>query len=225
MTASYTAFPLPDNTHFREMSRAEAKKVVQQIEAMIPSRLELLSTVVRYELPTWRADLSRSSLPQLGVWLDRHSEGRQLSSRERESVLRQLGDKWSFLLGDRLVMTPLSLSLGLDVSLYVAESIRSGRDWIRWRPGKPPKLSASYNKPVLGGFADDLEFSFMGFAQKCVLNAIRRRSDPHTLVPDGTLSQRIDAVIASVPTQEPRELLVLSYNAFTSAADAARPAT
>ena len=209
MAAAYSLFTLPHmrpNLDFRKLTPAEAKENVVYFVPRVPERLRMLTEVVRQELPAWRPDLSDESLGPLGEWYDRHAEMSEVSAERRERLRGELGP-----LGDLADVIPgftaLTVSLGIDIGIYLAECVRMRCPETGWR------LHRSWKVPAVMGPNFEKERAFPPIAQARYLTdvASRRRLQNAlkgvALAAPQTLAEHHVAMQLRLPTKEPRAVL------------------
>jgi hypothetical protein len=100
-------------------------------------------------------DGTPASLTRLGDWLERSivvaKKGAEQKSQEIEAlppVLRKIGESvvedWD--------LTPESLSIAVDVGIYLGEVFRRNLSEVEWVLCNRPKSNVSFHQPVLRGF-------------------------------------------------------------------------
>jgi len=203
----YQLFTLPYGFDFREQRTEDANKNVRAFINRISERMRALKELVKLELPAWDANLSEDSLVLLGRWYGNHVEERSITLDERSKLAISMGKKWAFLADVGIQFTEMTLSVGLDIAVYLGECIRVRCPATRWaRGGKKTCL----NEPVLMGFDSGDEFSPVSTCELVAvkMSRYRRKSEEVISPPRRTLAEQINAVITTLPVTPPDKILV-----------------
>lgn len=144
---TYILFSLPHvprDLDFRLLTTAQSRENFESFVAGISERVNYLSGLVRIEHPDWQPDLSGVSLAVLGEWYARHMEERSATEEESNQIKENLGPLAS--VADVCPQfTPMTLSIGADIGIYVGECIRMRCPATAWR------LHRRMKQPVVAG--------------------------------------------------------------------------
>lgn len=204
----YSLFSLPHGFKFDQLTRQQARENLRAVVERIPERLGMLESLVRLELPAWRADYSEESLATLGEWYVRHVEERPVMAQETVVLKRQMGPGLEFIAEGQIELTRESYSIGIDVGLYIAECIRSRCPRTVWGVELRSKSYIYYNKPVLSGFTHRHEYSPIGMAGFGVSFVRSRRQVDIPPEEKRTPAQQLAAGLASIPPRNPKTMFV-----------------
>ena len=148
---AYSIIKQPSVTSFRELPKANLKRLFDWFIAIIPERMRELERVVREAEHTrmWCADRTPESLVQLGEWLACNVETRPRSASELDAIESSLLFPVSI---SAVVPNDRSVSLGIDIGMYLGEVLRALHPSLVWSLKLGGKSHFDYGRPVLEGF-------------------------------------------------------------------------
>jgi len=208
----YVLNSLPHGFKFELLTLEQAKENFRVFVSRIPERLRVLEALVRIELPRWTADLSDASLGHLGDWFARHVEERPVTDQEREALRKELG-VLKDLAENHRECTLLTLSLGLDIGIYIGECVRMrspATSWKLCRRSKAPVVSGPGILERLARVNEQNDYYALGAVSLVhgVLRAQRKAAQEGQPVREPTTNaQKFMAAELSIPNQDPNTML------------------
>ncbi len=199
----YTLCSLPYGFRFKTLTIQQARENFEVFVSRITERIVALEELIRTELPAWRADLSEQSLALLGQWFADHVEERIISPQEREELHKRM-EPLGALADVHPGLTDVTLSLGVDMGIYLGECVRARC------PGAAWKLNRRSKEPVVTG--PDLKEDYYAVIQASLGHYVirtRRRAalEGKPAKAPGTLAEQLAAIDLSVPDKNPRTML------------------
>lgn len=198
---------LPQELDFRVLTTAQARENFEAFVPRIAERLHCLTFLIQLEHPEWRADLSEMSLAVLGEWYARHVEQRGATEKEMNSLRRGLGPL-ADLAEVSLQFTPMTLSIGVDIGIYIGECIRMRCPASAW------KLQRRMKQPVVAGtgLARGEEYPPIPQARNLAEAVATQKQNTTAKLSPGpthpsTLAEAHLAALRSIPQKDPRTML------------------
>ena len=145
---------------FRQLTKKEAKIYYEWFLKEIPERTRILTTYVNHfsGYESWTPDHNPSSLTSLGAWFGQQVEIRLLTEDE-ERIAQECSTHPEFGTPEYR-LTGMTLSLVMDVSIYVSQVLLKNKQNIYWQLSvKGGRTDIDYNQPVLEGFISPAPFN------------------------------------------------------------------
>lgn len=142
-----------DNYAFFELTARQAKEYFQWYMGEIPHRLTLLWNYIRQDYPEIKPfDYSPESLNLIWEWYEAKIQQVAMTTEEIESRVR-IFPKYleSEIRKNTKKFTDETLSLALDISIYLGEVIVKNYPHLRWSYRTRPKREISVYRPVIDG--------------------------------------------------------------------------
>ena len=148
---AYEILNPPFALNFREMSKSQLKAYFAWYQEKIPGRIDVLQQLVRESgrYPQWTADKSPASIAQLGEWFAGEIESvpNTPNGRSRFSANRP-----SFQIATDGELAPKTLSIAVDIGIYLSQVLMSEIRSLRWAQNLTAKFDIDYGQPVLVEF-------------------------------------------------------------------------
>lgn len=160
-----------------ELSKKEAKEHFEWYISQIPIRLEQLENYVKYTTKNnFKFDKSVDSLIYLWKWFETIIETERKTKIELEKELENLPE-WLHeqIKINNIKPTTLTLSICLDIGIYFSETLIYNNPSIKWDYIKTSK-NISFNKPVLVGFKNGLNFEPSRILNVCLNESIKKHN-------------------------------------------------
>ena len=151
---SYELFSLPEpfNRAPHELSTVEAKQYFNWFMDQMPFRLQILKDMVASTIPEpLFSSLSEQAFYEMGVWLDKHLDMRELSPEEIEQNL-VIFPQWIHSSLPKMVLSERSISLCMDIGIYFGKMMIHNHPTLFWDYVRKPKSDANFQKTVISGF-------------------------------------------------------------------------
>lgn len=137
-----------------DASRASKKELKEHFNAFlrfIPERVKELAALVNQSagFERWKPDCTAESLEHLGDWLESQIDTRPRSQDELERI--RSASEFPVEVSGR-ALTKHSLSLAMDVGIYLSEVLVCNHRCLKWELPLGSKRFIDYGKPVLSGF-------------------------------------------------------------------------
>lgn len=148
----YTLFPANMFKPFSKMTTSEAEEYFEFFSNQISTRLQILQATVNSSttLKSWQMDRSITSLHRLGDWLFEIASLEPTSEEFREKWRRLIDvEKYGVTTTERL--TDISLSLSIDVGIYLGETMIANNPNLYWYLLRDD-TNIDHNQPVIRGF-------------------------------------------------------------------------
>lgn len=149
-----------DNYAFFELTPKQAKEYFLWYKSEIPNRIALLWEYMKQERPEMEPfDYSPESLIPLWEWYETKIEQVPMTAKEIESRVR-IFPKYleSEIRKNTKKFTDKTLSLALDISIYLGEVVVKNYPHLRWNYRTRPKREFSVYRPVIDGLNDKMTF-------------------------------------------------------------------
>ena len=150
-----------DNYAFFELTPKQAKEYFLWYTSEIPNRIALLWEYMKQERPeTEPFDYSPESLLPLWEWYEQKIEQVPMTAEEIERRVRVFPKYLeSEIRKNTKKFTDETLSLALDISIYLGEVVVKNYPHLRWNYRTRPKREISVYRPVIDGlkYKDTLE--------------------------------------------------------------------
>ena len=142
-----------DNYAFFELTPKQAKEYFLWYTSEIPNRIALLWEYMKQERPeTEPFDYSPESLLPLWEWYEQKIEQVPMTAEEIERRVRVFPKYLeSEILKNTKKFTDETLSLALDISIYLGEVVVKNYPHLRWNYRTRPKREISTYRPVIDG--------------------------------------------------------------------------
>ena len=140
-----------DNYAFFELTSKQAKEYFQWYKSEIPNRIALLWEYMKQECPEAEPfDYSPESLIPLWEWYETKIEQVPMTAKEIEYQVSKY-PKWieEEIRKETMKYTDETLSLALDISIYLGEIILKSYPNLYWGYRAKPKNEFSANRPVI----------------------------------------------------------------------------
>lgn len=148
---TYSTIQPPFTLRFREMPKKVLDAYRTWFHEVIPQRLAELTKAVRntagYE--SWEPDFRPESLDMLGQWFEGQVATRKKSTEEVEETRSNLTFPVEIPEDE---LTNRSLSLAMDIGMYLAQVILKNLPGTYWSQSLGNKKFADYGQPVIMGF-------------------------------------------------------------------------
>ncbi len=142
-----------DNYAFFELTPKQAKEYFLWYTSEIPNRIALLWEYMKHECPeTEPFDYSPESLLPLWEWYEQKIEQVPMTAEEIERQVRVFPKYLeSEIRKNTKKFTDETLSLALDISIYLGEVVVKNYPHLRWNYRTRPKREISTYRPVIDG--------------------------------------------------------------------------
>ena len=140
-----------DNYAFFELTARQAKEYFNWYMEQIPNRITLLWEYMKQECPeTEPFDYSPESLIPLWEWYETKVQQVPMSQKEIEFQAARY-PKWieNEIRKETMKYTDETLSIALDISIYLGETVRKNYPNLYWGYRAKPKNEFSANRPVI----------------------------------------------------------------------------
>ena len=142
-----------DNYAFFELTPKQAKEYFLWYTSEIPNRIALLWEYIKQERPEAEPfDYSPESLIPLWEWYETKIEQVPMTAKEIESRVRMFPKYLeSEIQKNTKKFTDETISLALDISIYLGEVVVKNHPHLRWNYRTRPKREISVYRPVIDG--------------------------------------------------------------------------
>lgn len=149
-----------DNYAFFELTPKQAKEYFLWYMNEIPNRIALLWEYMKQEHPeTEPFDYSPESLISLWEWYETKIEQVPMTAKEIEARVKIFPQHLeSEIRKNKNKFTDETLSLALDISIYLGEVVVKNHPHLRWNYRTRPKREFSVYRPVIDGLNDKMTF-------------------------------------------------------------------
>ncbi len=140
-----------DNYAFFELTPKQAGEYFKWFKSEIPYRLELLWEYIQGDFPEIRiGNFSPESLVLLWKWFETKIEQVPMSGKEIEYQVAKY-PQWieDEIRKESTKYTDITLSLALDIAIYLGEMIVKNYPYLYWGYRTKPKNEFSANRPVI----------------------------------------------------------------------------
>lgn len=173
-----------DNYAFFELTPKQAKEYFLWYTSEIPNRIALLWEYIKQERPEAEPfDYSPESLIPLWEWYETKIEQVPMTAKEIESRVRMFPKYLeSEIQKNTKKFTDETLSLALDISIYLGEVVVKNHPHLRWNYRTRPKREISVYRPVIDGlnYKMTLDSSRIVFVQ--MLTSVKEQNKNHLYV-------------------------------------------
>ena len=173
-----------DNYAFFELTPKQAKEYFLWYTSEIPNRIALLWEYIKQERPEAEPfDYSPESLIPLWEWYETKIEQVPMTSKEIESRVRMFPKYLESEIQKKTKkFTDETLSLALDISIYLGEVVVKNHPHLRWNYRTRPKREISVYRPVIDGlnYKMTLDSSRIVFVQ--MLTSVKEQNKNHLYV-------------------------------------------
>lgn len=169
-----------DNYAFFELTPKRAKEYFLWYTSEIPNRIALLWEYMKQDRPeTEPFDYSPESLIPLWEWYETKIEQVPMTAKEIESRVR-IFPKYleSEIRKNTKKFTDETLSLALDISIYLGEVVVKNHPHLRWNYRTRPKREISVYRPVIDGLNYKMTLEPSRSLMVLTLEAIKERNQP-----------------------------------------------
>ena len=149
-----------DNYSFFELTARQTKEYFNWYMEQNPYRLSQLWEYMKRERPEMEPfDYSPESLLPLWEWYETKIEQVPMTAKEIESRVRMFPKYLeSEIRKNTKKFTDETLSLALDISIYLGEVVVKNHPHLRWNYRTRPKREFSVYRPVIDGLNDKMTF-------------------------------------------------------------------
>ena len=142
-----------DNYAFFELTPKQAKEYFKWYMAEIPHRLTLLWNRIQQDCPELEPfDYSPESLHFIWEWYEPKIQRVPMTAKEIEYEVRKFPKYLeSQIRKNTQKFTDETLSLALDISIYLGEVVVKNHPYLRWNYRTRPKRDFSVYRPVIDG--------------------------------------------------------------------------
>ena len=169
---------------FFELTPKQAKEYFLWYTSEIPNRIALLWEYIKQERPEAEPfDYSPESLIPLWEWYETKIEQVPMTAKEIESRVRMFPKYLeSEIQKNTKKFTDETLSLALDISIYLGEVVVKNHPHLRWNYRTRPKREISVYRPVIDGlnYKMTLDSSRIVFVQ--MLTSVKEQNKNHLYV-------------------------------------------
>ena len=173
-----------DNYAFFELTPKQAKEYFLWYTSEIPNRIALLWEYIKQERPEAEPfDYSPESLIPLWEWYETKIEQVPMTAKEIESRVRMFPKYLeSEIQKNTKKFTDETLSLALDISIYLGEVVVKNHPHLRWNYRTRPKREISVYRQVIDGlnYKMTLDSSRIVFVQ--MLTSVKEQNKNHLYV-------------------------------------------
>ena len=173
-----------DNYAFFELTPKQAKEYFLWYTSEIPNRIALLWEYIKQERPEAEPfDYSPESLIPLWEWYETKIEQVPMTAKEIESRVRMFPKYLEReIQKNTKKFTDETLSLALDISIYLGEVVVKNHPHLRWNYRTRPKREISVYRPVIDGlnYKMTLDSSRIVFVQ--MLTSVKEQNKNHLYV-------------------------------------------
>ena len=173
-----------DNYAFFELTPKQAKEYFLWYTSEIPNRIALLWEYIKQKRPEAEPfDYSPESLIPLWEWYETKIEQVPMTAKEIESRVRMFPKYLeSEIQKNTKKFTDETLSLALDISIYLGEVVVKNHPHLRWNYRTRPKREISVYRPVIDGlnYKMTLDSSRIVFVQ--MLTSVKEQNKNHLYV-------------------------------------------
>lgn len=146
---------------FSSLNKQKVKQYFEWFCNQIPFRLSLLNQAFVLDNGT-NLDYSKKSLIYLWRWF--MTDVFEITKKEKKEIQAEKKNfpTWMHedIEKDKWKPTTESLTIAMDIGIYVSEVIRLHNSSLSWGVVSKPKSLEHVNKPVIIGFSSPVEFSF-----------------------------------------------------------------
>ena len=169
-----------DNYAFFELTPKQAKEYFLWYTSEIPNRIALLWEYMKQDRPeTEPFDYSPESLIPLWEWYETKIEQVPMTAKEIESRVRMFPKYLeSEIQKNTKKFTDETLSLALDISIYLGEVVVKNHPHLRWNYRTRPKREISVYRPVIDGLNYKMTLEPSRSLMVLTLEAIKERNQP-----------------------------------------------
>lgn len=169
--SAYPLFTLPHGFNFDVLSAKAARENLHAFIQRIPERMSHLIRRIGADNPTWSGDYTKASLESVGSWMASQVAERGPTQAEVKQLIASSEGQLRCLADEYTELTVESISMCVDIGIYVGECLLRVYPKLRWDLEKN-RRHMHYNRPCLRGFrystgkpADGLEPILFGSAQ------------------------------------------------------------
>ena len=169
-----------DNYAFFELTPKQAKEYFLWYTSEIPNRITLLWEYMKKGHPEAEPfDYSPESLIPLWEWYESKIQQVPMTVKEIESRVR-IFPKYleSEIRKKTIKFTDETLSLALDISIYLGEVVVKNHPHLRWNFRTRPKREISVYRPVIDGLNYKMTLEPSRSLMVLTLEAIKERNQP-----------------------------------------------
>lgn len=170
-----------DNYAFFELTPKQAKEYFLWYKSEIPNRIALLLEYMKQEHPEAEPfDYSPESLIPLWEWYETKIEQVPMTAKEIESRVR-IFPKYleSEIRKNTKKFTDKTLSLALDISIYLGEVVVKNHPHLRWNYRTRPKREVSVYRPVIDGLNYKMTFEPTRIVFVQMLKSVEKQNINH----------------------------------------------
>lgn len=170
-----------DNYAFFELTPKQAKEYFLWYKSEIPNRIALLWEYMKQERPEMEPfDYSPESLIPLWEWYETKIEQVPMTAKEIESRVR-IFPKYleSEIRKNTKKFTDKTLSLALDISIYLGEVVVKNHPHLRWNYRTRPKREVSVYRPVIDGLNYKMTFEPTRIVFVQMLKSVEKQNINH----------------------------------------------
>lgn len=168
---------------FKELNEEKAKISFDWFVSIIPVRLEILFSSIKFQDESIykSLDYSSASLIPLAAWLSRHCHTMERDPTKRFAEIQSIKNIQLRADGEHIIpdwtWTPETLSLAYDVGIYLAKVFQKKSSKAVWTYFTKPKNHVYVNKPVLAGF--DVPLSPSDLVRNCIARLSNQRENSY----------------------------------------------
>jgi hypothetical protein len=153
MATNYQVIQLPVPLRLRELDRTQAKIYNDWFHNQILQRINELTKYIKATpgFENWEGDFTQISLDKLGVWFCQQVTTRKLSEKEIQIIYSKSPDWFNNIKIPDYDISALSVSLSIDIAMYISQVMQKNINGLRWKMVTSPKSSINYQQPVLYG--------------------------------------------------------------------------
>jgi hypothetical protein len=180
----YRPLPIPFHIDYEGWTRKEARAFFEWFVEQIDDRIDQLQRMMRTDGLDCSLDRSPESLDCVGEFLKRHARPRLFGPEERQErrealmanpkvpaeavpVIEAISGGWT--------TDELSISLSVDVGMYLGEVLRAAHPSLRWELWT--RKTVEYHMPVLTGFVNNVPLDPAGIAHVLALRFVKGEGD------------------------------------------------
>lgn len=170
-----------DNYAFFELTPKQAKEYFLWYKSEIPNRIALLWEYMKQERPEAEPfDYSPESLIPMWEWYETKIEQVPMTAKEIESRVR-IFPKYleSEIRKNTKKFTDKTLSLALDISIYLGEVVVKNHPHLRWNYRTRPKREVSVYRPVIDGLNYKMTFEPTRIVFVQMLKSVEKQNINH----------------------------------------------
>lgn len=153
MLLKYELIRPPNSLNFHEFSNCQANAFYTWYLDQIPLRINKLTNYIRsfpgYE--SWNVNNPPTAIKQLDAWYGEQVTVRNIGEEETKMIYSNSPEWFQGVPFPNYDLTPLTISLSVDIGMYISQTMLTLHPEFSWKLIKKPKNAIDYNQPALIG--------------------------------------------------------------------------